>query len=167
MTGTCACGCGTPIGPNSRGRPRRYVHGHNAFRDPEDFWTFVVKTSCGCWIWIGALASFSPSTPLGYGRFRGRQAHRVAWERLRGPVPENLELDHLCRMTPCVNPDHLEPVTHAENLRRGKGNQNAQKTHCIRGHEFTPENTYRQSGGGRGCRICRREYIRQYMRART
>ncbi len=78
------------------------------------------------------------------------------YEQLVGPIPPGLHLDHLCRNTSCVNPDHLEPVTVAENVLRGVGitAQNAQRTHCRRGHKFTAQNTYRH-GGKRHCRICR------------
>ena len=69
-----------------------------------------------CWEWTG-------SNDRGYGMFRldGRtvRAHRWAWETLVGPIPRGLHLDHLCRNPPCVNPDHLEPVTQPENIRRG------------------------------------------------
>lgn len=118
-----------------------------------------------CWHWIGRL------DPDGYGRFghRGRPAHRLVWEALVGPIPEGHQLDHLCRNKACVNPDHLEPVLPVVNVRRtpkgmkGRGlglrNQYTEATHCKRGHEFTPENTYHLSGwngrGARGCLTCR------------
>lgn len=109
----------------------------------------------GCWIWRLSRDK------QGYGQYptgtRGRhkRAHRVVYERLRGPIPAGLELDHLCRVHACVNPDHLEPVTHAENMARGI---QASQTHCKYGHEYTPENTYRNpSSGFRSCRICIRE----------
>lgn len=82
------------------------------------FWDRVKKTD-GCWIWQG------PDNGQGYGTLRlpgvrkKSYAHRVSYEMLVGPIPEGLYLDHLCRNPPCVNPDHLEPVTHAENVRRG------------------------------------------------
>ncbi len=103
----------------------------------------------GCWIWRGAV------NRAGYGAFSvdgtTRRAHRVSYELRVGPIPEGLHLDHLCRVRACVNPAHLEPVTHAENVRRGA---RAGQTHCKRGHEFTPENTRVDKSGGRCCIAC-------------
>lgn len=115
----------------------------------------VEKRPDGCWIWTGSTGGDGR-----YGRIhfegRNRPAHRVAYILLVGPVSEDDVLDHLCRVTLCVNPTHLEPVTQAENIRRGDAPPalNARKTHCKRGHEFTPENTYAARSGGRGCRAC-------------
>jgi hypothetical protein len=83
-------------------------------------------------------------------------AHRVTYEALVGSIPDGLDLDHLCRNRGCCNPEHLEPVTKAENLLRGEGvcAKNARKTHCSRGHEFTPENTIVRPNG-RACRLCK------------
>lgn len=102
-----------------------------------------------CWWWTACI---NPDT--GYGTFwdgKVLSAHRWAYEHFVGPIPEGLHLDHLCRVRRCVNPAHLEPVTLAENVRRG---ERATKTHCKNGHEFTPENTIRRNKPGRECRTC-------------
>jgi hypothetical protein len=108
----------------------------------------------GCWPWRGNLNS------NGYGRLyvgiHRRAAHRIAYELLVGPIPEGLTLDHLCRNHACCNPAHLEPVTNRENIMRGDTipAANARKTHCLHGHEFTPENVGFCSDGSRRCRTC-------------
>lgn len=95
---------------------------------------------------------------------RGLRAHRVVYEQVVGPIPDGLVLDHLCRVRCCCNPDHLEPVTHIENIMRGAGTgaANAVKTHCKNGHEFTVENTYERPTGGRACRTCTNNNQRKY-----
>lgn len=106
------------------------------------FWLKVEKTE-GCWIWHGTRC------PRGYGRVvrgsRNCAAYRLAYEELVGPIPPGLVLDHLCRNTSCVRPDHLEAVTDGENTRRAN-----LKWHCKRGHELSVEN--------RRCEICLHDY---------
>ena len=130
----------------------------------ERFWAKVNKTD-DCWLWTGAKMR------RGQGAFhvegkRQAHAHRYLWESINGPVPDGLQLDHLCRNPSCVRPDHLEPVTPGENVRRGRlvalrdatfVNNNASKTACPRGHLydlFTPR--------GRGCSTCRNAYNARY-----
>ena len=114
-----------------------------------------------CWLWTGR-----PSKGYGklwIGRFgnykKSMYAHRYSYERIHGTVPEGLELDHLCRTKLCVRPDHLEVVTHAENMRRADLTNNGRwqriKTHCPQGHEYNEENTYTWKRQRR-CRICNR-----------
>jgi len=115
----------------------------------------------GCWLWTGHV------TRSGYVQLKlpsGRvYAHRWAYETFVGPIPDGLQLDHLCRVRHCVNPAHLEPVTPSENTRRGTSPAawNATKTHCIRGHAFDEANTIRVRAG-RECRSCRLEIYKRY-----
>jgi hypothetical protein len=109
----------------------------------------------GCWLWTGGVIA------TGYGRTWHRGAssavHRVVYELLRGPIPTGLEIHHLCRVRCCVNPAHLEPVTHRENcLRSMDRHANALKTHCPRGHEYSGDNLGRDFRGDRVCRACYR-----------
>ena len=124
---------------------------------PERFWPNVDRVNGGeCWLWMGRLLR-------GYGRYGGAPAHRVAYEMEVGPIPHGLELDHLCRNKACVNPEHLEPVTRAENMRR----RSAALTECTNGHPFTPENTYVTPSGWRSCRACNRAAAAAYRARRT
>ena len=91
--------------------------------------------------------------------------HRYVYEREFGKIPKGYVIDHLCENTQCINPYHLEVVTNKENVLRGNGltAQNARKTHCKRGHEFTPENTYLDKAGkGRACNTCMIAYSRNW-----
>lgn len=99
----------------------------------------------------------------GYGSFsinkKHIKAHRFSYQLYKGMIPEGLVIDHLCRNKSCVNPTHLEAVTHRENCIRGnvgKNNQFAGKTHCKRGHEFNNTNTYIKPDGYRECMKCRK-----------
>lgn len=124
-------------------------------RWPDRFWAKVNKTET-CWLWTAQIEASGYGIASLHGK--NNKAHRVAWEMEHGPIPEGLTIDHLCRVRPCVNPAHMELVTSSENVLRGEGVfvRNSRKTHCVRGHEFTPENTYLASNGGRNCRECRR-----------
>jgi hypothetical protein len=118
----------------------------------------------GCWLWTrplnsGGYGSFYPSgTPR-----KSVGAHRWAYERFVGPIPEGMDIDHVkargCTNRHCVNPAHLEPVTRSENLRRGAGR--GKPTHCKRGHPLEGDNVYQIPGGGRACRRCRYETNRE------
>lgn len=122
------------------------------------FWE-KVDFSGPCWEWQAFRLN-------GYGRFGVGgaagcivYAHRWAWENLVGPIPDGLQIDHLCRNRRCVNPDHLEPVTPKENSLRSYSfaAQNARKTRCPKGHEYTEENVYNMASGNRVCRVCMSE----------
>jgi hypothetical protein len=114
-----------------------------------------------CWMWTAGR------NHKGYGEFRGDgrrvYAHRFAYELLVSPIPDGLQLDHLCRVHDCVNPDHLEPVTSRTNTLRGDtlAAKCATKTHCLAGHPFSPENTY-VDRGRRRCRECGRARYAAY-----
>lgn len=134
-----------------------------------NFWAKVEPTGF-CWNWTAM------KTRDGYGRFavdsrHSRLAHRIAYTLLVGEVPSGLELDHLCRNKACVNPDHLEPVTQSENMRRiPLGARNLPHGgrppwvvsgknvtgFCKHGHEYTDENTYVYPDGRTECRVCKR-----------
>jgi hypothetical protein len=136
--------------------------------DAARFWQKVDRSggADACWPWQ------RPLSRNGYGIFsiRGKHlpAHRFAYELLVGPIPEGLEIDHLCRVRHCVNPAHLEPVTPQVNALRGNGaaGRNARKTSCRNGHLYSAENTWLDHRGHRYCRICLRENHRRYATRR-
>lgn len=120
------------------------------------------EPNSGCWLWTGGV------TDRGYAQItrnrRSELVHRVIYELTYGPIPLNLQIDHLCRVRCCVNPQHLEAVTAKENINRSKlvgktGNKigpkhNFNKTHCPSGHEYNSANTIMYNGY-RYCRVCR------------
>jgi hypothetical protein len=120
-----------------------------------------VQFGDGCWNWTGGASGSRGQ----YGKFywlgRHRGAHQLAYEWSRGPIPGDLQIDHLCRNTRCCRPSHLEAVTHLENVRRHFG---WRPDVCGRGHPRTEANTFTVAWrpGGLGCRICHREDKRRY-----
>lgn len=134
------------------------------------FWSFVDSPDKGCWLWQGSRFR------SGYGAFMRKGqikvgAHCLSWEIYHGqPVPKGMVIRHTCDNPPCVRPSHLVLSTHLENIQdrdaKGRGRSgNTGKTHCKRGHEFTPENTY-EAGKHRQCRECNRATWRKYSRKR-
>ena len=113
----------------------------------------------GCWLWSGSMNVYGYGVlPIQRGDDRRwLLAHRAVYTSDRGPVSPDLCLDHKCRVRCCVNPDHLQPMTWQENLTMPNGNGPGQRTHCPRGHEYTPENTYHppKRPNQRGCLTCR------------
>jgi HNH endonuclease len=125
-------------------------------RDPvRRFEERIIKDENGCWIWQGKVS------PWGRAVFKVNAqtvyVHKWAYEYYRGPVPDGLVLDHLCKTPICVNPDHMEAVTVLENNRRAR-------THCFRGHPFDDKNTILKKDGKRLCRICEGERLDKYKR---
>lgn len=112
-----------------------------------------VDKSTGCWIFQGALRN-------GYGAISIEKktvyTHRYSYERLVGPIPDGLVIDHLCRNRACCNPEHLEPVEQRVNCLRGD-RAGLRVSACLRGHDYTPENTYINPLGYRVCRTCKKD----------
>ncbi len=129
---------------------------------------FIPVTNSGCWLWIGSLSVSNNKYSSGYGSFmvNGKtvRAHRYSYEQKFGLIPKGLELDHKCRVLCCVNPDHVEPVTHQENVRRGNsGKHFRDKMHCPGGPPYSGSNLYNRPDGGRDCKVCQRRRNREYI----
>lgn len=129
-------------------------------------WEQVNKTET-CWLWTGVVSEY------GYGMTNNvdeQYAHRLFYRAAGNDIPEGWQVDHLCRTKLCVRADHLEAVTQAENVRRGmpfQTNWNRIKTHCAKGHAYTPDNIIRRPSrpAARECFICNRENTRRYRAA--
>lgn len=177
------CGASTSNAEHQRCMSCEYARRREGREDR--FWAKVDRSGGGaaCWPWQASR------TPSGYGRFGDRAtqggwrvAHRVAYQLVVGPIPEDMELDHTCHNRDvscpggsechhrrCVNPAHLDPVTTRVNLLRSPFGAGAlsRRTHCGQGHAYTPENTYlrqKRAGFARACRRCHadREWMRRY-----
>jgi len=137
---------------------------------PARFWNKVNKNGPTfqdlgpCWLWQASISG-------GYGRFhfegKTRSPHQLAYEDAGLAIPSNMEIDHLCRRTACCNPAHLEAVPHRVNIQRNPAhhfpdNGYRDKTECIHGHAYTPENTITNGPHLRQCRICHNETAKKY-----
>lgn len=122
----------------------------------ERFLDKVFIDPAGCWVWIGATTMLGLHKNFPYGNFAGRQAHRISWELFKGPIPKGLEMDHLCKVTNCVNPEHLEPVTRLENVRRSSRFLKDGE-YCKRGHLVIPGNYKIRKEGFKRCLLCMKE----------
>ncbi|HJT91702.1 MAG TPA: HNH endonuclease signature motif containing protein [Mycobacterium sp.] len=130
-------------------------------RLPQKFWDQIeVDPVTDCWNWMGS------KLPAGYGRIyingKRQYTHRLAYETLVEAIPDGLDIDHLeiCLNKSCANPDHMEPVTRGENVRRGGHYSGERRIECVKGHP-ADENTYFLRGKPMGCLICRRELARK------
>lgn len=126
--GYCHCGCGqkTSLARDAdkakgirRGDPMKYIAGHNRRLSPHEYLEEEAGFSTPCWMWQRGKFKNGYGATRTPGDRRKKYAHRVFYERAKGPIPEGLDLDHLCRNRACCNPDHLEPVTRQVNARRG------------------------------------------------
>jgi len=123
------------------------------------FWALVARSDVpgACWLWLGHI------NPNGYAQWKiektskAELVHRIAYRLMHGEIDNTLQLDHLCKIRHCVNPDHLEQVTAKENNARSTSPtaRNRLKTHCKHGHAFDEANTHIRPNGGRSCRICK------------
>ena len=116
-----------------------------------------------CWIWTGE------NTEKGYGRIyiKGKKlaAHRYFYEQTFGPIPKGLEIDHKCRVRNCVNPKHLEAITHRENVKRGWAERIKTKTHCPNGHPYSGDNLYTYTNKtGKTWRMCKKCRLRNVLK---
>ena len=131
---------------------------------------YIPEPNSGCWLWTASL------NRDGYGNFwdgvKYLRAHQFSYLTAYGPVPDGMEIDHLCGVRACVNPAHLEAVPHIVNCRRGQVGPSARArklavTHCPRGHSYAGDNLYLTPKGHRHCRTCRRNALREFRLKRA
>jgi len=137
-----------------------------------------VRKENECWVWTGIINEEGYGK-ISMGRNRIRSAHRESYKAFVGEIPEGKEIDHLCRNRACVNPNHLEAVSHRENVKRGKLGETTKKRQlekrfCRNGHEYSEENTYidpriygTQKSPSRHCRICKRIAFKKWRNSRV
>lgn len=138
---------------------------------PERIWDKIVRIpESGCWVWVGSISG------RGYGEvwWKGSKAfiHVLMHKLFVGDVPTGFEVDHLCKVRCCCNPNHLEAVTHAENVKRSSAwhhvvKKHKEATHCQRGHPWTKENTYIEPNGKRRCLECKRQRMKNWRANRA
>lgn len=129
------------------------------------------EPNTGCWIWVGCTSRVGYgmiAVPKESGQPFGTGAHRVFYQALRGIIPRGMVIDHLCKVKACVNPDHMEVVTLAENTRRAQsGSKHPKPTHCKRGHRYTAETTIVHKSDGRWeCKTCTHPRKMEWQRKR-
>lgn len=165
--GRCICGCGqaTEIADRSRpsrmqviGQPKRHIEGHRRRKTSHNY---VVDEQTGCWLWHGA------HDEKGYAMIGGTRAHLNYYRRFVGPIPDGLEIDHLCQVRRCVNPSHLRLVSHTENMRRAKNTkltlEKARRIRALRVEGHSASEIGEMFGVSRDMvyRICRGEYWKE------
>ena len=146
------------------------VDKQGGFPDFDDDLVRVTVDNGQCWVWLGA------SSGKGYGRVRVHRklymAHRLSLMLIGVVIPDDMDVDHLCRRASCVNPKHLEVVTRSENTRRGRLRlPRPHRETCSHGHPLTQENTIVRREGWRACKTCQlkcnREWMRDYRKRQT
>lgn len=121
----------------------------------------IPEPNSGCWLWLGCINKH------GYGSYGRYLAHRISYEA--NEIPAGLTIDHLCRVRCCVNPDHLEAVTHKVNVLRGVSPSalHSRKSSCLHGHPLSGRNLYIYPSGRRGCRACSDIAVAAYRKRKT